>query len=65
VLLPSSPLQVLLAAALDRPLVMTSGNRSDEPVAHDEAEVATRLGALTDGGCRTTGRSTSAPTTPA
>ena len=49
VLLPSSPLHVLLLEALDFPLVMTSGNRSDEPVVHDDVEASTRLGPIADG----------------
>lgn len=48
-MLPSSPLHVLLTEELDRPLVMTSGNRSDEPVVHDDAEVMGRLGTIADG----------------
>ncbi|HXH59048.1 Sua5/YciO/YrdC/YwlC family protein, partial [Iamia sp.] len=35
-LLPYSPLHHLLLDAVDRPLVMTSGNVSDEPIAHDD-----------------------------
>ncbi|MFP5219669.1 MAG: carbamoyltransferase HypF [Actinomycetes bacterium] len=49
VMLPSSPLHVLLLQALDRPLVMTSGNVSDEPVAHDDDDARQRLGPLVDG----------------
>jgi len=49
VMLPSSPLHVLLLQALDRPLVMTSGNRRDEPVAHDDEDARQRLGPLVDG----------------
>jgi hydrogenase maturation protein HypF len=49
VLLPSSPLHVLLLAAVGRPLVMTSGNRSDEPMAHRDDEAHRRLGPLVDG----------------
>jgi hydrogenase maturation protein HypF len=48
-MLPSSPLHVLLTEALDRPLVMTSGNRSDEPVVHEDTEVPSRLGDIADG----------------
>jgi hydrogenase maturation protein HypF len=49
VMLPPSPLHVLLLAAVDRPLVMTSGNLSDEPVACDDGEAQERLGPLVDG----------------
>ncbi|MFN8059888.1 MAG: carbamoyltransferase HypF [Vicinamibacterales bacterium] len=46
VMLPYSPLHQLLLA--DLPLVMTSGNRSDEPIARDNDEARERLGALAD-----------------
>ncbi len=45
-MLPYSPLHYLLLA--DRPLVMTSGNRSDEPIARDNAEARDRLADLAD-----------------
>ncbi|MDP9429465.1 MAG: carbamoyltransferase HypF, partial [Actinomycetota bacterium] len=48
-LLPPSPLHVLLLTDLDRPLVMTSGNLSDEPVTCDDGEARDRLGPLVDG----------------
>ena len=48
-LLPYSPLHHLLLAGAGRPLVMTSGNRSDEPIAHDDDDAQSRLGALIDG----------------
>ncbi|MFO0798673.1 MAG: carbamoyltransferase HypF [Gemmataceae bacterium] len=44
-MLPYSPLHHLL---VDRPLVMTSGNRSDEPIARDNAEARGRLADLAD-----------------
>ncbi len=48
--LPYSPLHHLLLTALRRrPLVMTSGNRSDEPIANDDADALTRLGPMVDG----------------
>lgn len=48
VMLPSTPLHHLLLAALDRPLVMTSGNRTDEPVAIDEETAHTALAHIAD-----------------
>ncbi len=47
-LLPYSPLHRLLLAEWDRPLVMTSGNLSEEPQCIDNAEAAARLGTLAD-----------------
>ncbi|MFH1533265.1 MAG: carbamoyltransferase HypF [Pseudomonadota bacterium] len=49
VMLPYTPLHHLLMARLGRPLVMTSGNLSEEPIARDNAEALERLGALADG----------------
>ncbi|HXH56632.1 Sua5/YciO/YrdC/YwlC family protein, partial [Iamia sp.] len=48
-LLPYSPLHHLLLDAVDRPLVMTSGNVSDEPIAHDDDDAVRRLGPMVDG----------------
>ena len=48
-MLPSSPLHVLLLQAVAAPLVMTSGNRSDEPVVHVDDEARERLSPLVDG----------------
>ncbi len=45
-LLPYSPLHHLLLAG--RALVMTSGNRSEEPICRDDDEARERLGALAD-----------------
>jgi hydrogenase maturation protein HypF len=50
-MLPYSPLHHLLLAGAARPLVMTSGNLTDEPIAHDDADAAARLGPLVDGIC--------------
>jgi hydrogenase maturation protein HypF len=49
VMVPYTPLHHLLLRAVNgRPLVMTSGNRSDEPMAHDEADAVERLGPIVD-----------------
>ncbi len=45
--LPYTPLHHLLLAAIS-PLVMTSGNQSEEPLAMDESEVALLLGSFAD-----------------
>lgn len=47
-LLPYTPLHHLLAHDLARPLVLTSGNLSDEPIAIDDAEARRRLGGIAD-----------------
>ena len=49
ILLPYSPLHQLLAAGAGRPLVLTSGNLSDEPIAHADGDAVERLGPLVDG----------------
>jgi hydrogenase maturation protein HypF len=48
VMLPYSPLHHLLVADAGEPLVMTSGNVSDEPIAYDDAEAFARLGRIAD-----------------
>ena len=48
VMLPYTPLHHLLLAAVDFPLVATSGNLSDEPICTDEHEAVARLGAIAD-----------------
>jgi hydrogenase maturation protein HypF len=47
-LLPYSPLHHLLLAAAGRPLVMTSGNLSDEPIAFRDDDARSRLGGIAD-----------------
>jgi len=48
VMLPSTPIQHLLLAEHPSVLVMTSGNRSDEPIAASTHEALTRLGTIAD-----------------
>jgi hydrogenase maturation protein HypF len=48
VLLPYSPLHHLLLGDTRRPLVMTSGNVSDEPIVYSNDEAVRRLGPLVD-----------------
>jgi hydrogenase maturation protein HypF len=47
-MLPYSPLHYLLLENFSRPLVMTSGNVSDEPICFDDAEAITRLSRIVD-----------------
>ncbi len=48
VMLPYSPLHHLLLGDAGVPLVMTSGNRSDEPIAHRDDDAAERLAGIAD-----------------
>ena len=48
VMLAYTPLHHLLMAALGRPLVLTSGNLSDEPIAYQDDDAVRRLGPLVD-----------------
>jgi hydrogenase maturation protein HypF len=49
VMLPSTPLHHLVVRALGgRTLVMTSGNRCDEPIAYDDDDARDRLSAIAD-----------------
>ncbi len=47
-MLPYSPLHHLLLKDLDRPLVMTSGNVSDEPICFSDEQAVNRLGRIAD-----------------
>jgi len=48
VMLPYTPLHHLLVRALARPVVLTSGNVSDEPIAYHDDEALARLGPIAD-----------------
>lgn len=48
VMLPTTPLHLLLSRAFGGPLVCTSGNRSEEPMCLTEAAARARLGAVAD-----------------
>jgi len=48
VMLPYTPLHHLLLATVGRPIVLTSGNVSDEPIAYLDAEALERLGGIAD-----------------
>ena len=48
VMLPYTPLHHILLRLVGRPLVMTSGNLSEEPIAQDNDEALRRLGNLAD-----------------
>ena len=48
VMLPYTPLHHLLVKAVARPLVLTSGNVSDEPIAYRDRDALDRLGGIAD-----------------
>jgi hydrogenase maturation protein HypF len=48
VMLPNSPLHHLMLERLDRPIVLTSGNLSDEPQCIDNQEARQTLGGIAD-----------------
>lgn len=48
VMLPSSPLHLALTRAFPHPLVCTSGNLSDEPIATNNADARNRLAGVAD-----------------
>ena len=47
-MLPYTPVHALLLQAFGGPLVLTSGNASDEPIAFDDSDAADRLGGIAD-----------------
>lgn len=48
IMLPYTPMHHLLMDGLDGPIVLTSGNRSEEPQCIDNAEARARLGGIAD-----------------
>ena len=48
-MLPHTPLHHLICDAVDMPLIMTSGNLTNEPQATDNGEARARLGSIADG----------------
>ncbi|MFJ8577904.1 carbamoyltransferase HypF [Micromonospora sp. NPDC093277] len=49
VMLPYTPLHQLLIGRLGMPIVLTSGNVSDEPIAHRDDDARARLAGIADG----------------
>ncbi|MBV8857488.1 MAG: carbamoyltransferase HypF [Acidobacteria bacterium] len=47
-MLPYTPLHQLLLEDLDRPLVLTSGNVSDEPICYEDGDARARLHSIAD-----------------
>ena len=47
-MLPYTPLHLLLLRAVARPIVLTSGNVSDEPIVYEDDEVVARLAGIAD-----------------
>ena len=48
IMLPYIPLHHLLASSVGRPMVLTSGNVSDEPIAYRDDDALSRLGTIAD-----------------
>jgi hydrogenase maturation protein HypF len=48
VLLPYTPLHHLLVRQVEEPMVLTSGNVADEPIAYEDDEARSRLAAIAD-----------------
>ena len=51
VMLPYTPLHHLLLSELGRPMVLTSGNTSDEPITYDDGDALSRLAGIADFFC--------------
>ncbi|MBA2273818.1 MAG: carbamoyltransferase HypF [Actinobacteria bacterium] len=49
IMLPYTPLHDLLMRSVGHPIVLTSGNLSDEPIAHEDVDALERLGGVADG----------------
>jgi len=49
IMLPYTPLHHLLLRKVGRPIVLTSGNVSDEPIAYTDADALARLAGIADG----------------
>jgi hydrogenase maturation protein HypF len=49
IMLPYTPLHHLLLEQFGSPLVMTSGNLSEEPIAHEDGDALRRLGPIAEG----------------
>ena len=49
IMLAYTPLHQLLLAEAGRPIVLTSGNVSDEPIAYEDADAMSRLAGIADG----------------
>lgn len=47
-MLPATPLHHLMFRRIDRPIIMTSGNRSDEPQITDDEEARQKLSSIAD-----------------
>ena len=62
-MLPYTPLHHLLLRRFPHPMVLTSGNVSDEPIAYLDGDALDRLGGIAGNSSPTTGRSISGPTT--
>jgi len=48
IMLPYTPMHHLLLSEAGRPVVLTSGNMSDEPIAYQDADAMTRLAGIAD-----------------